>query len=284
MTGIKPSGLEYNLTMTSHANIKGEEPGITQENQPYRRRIDRYADDISRQLNEDQRIGDILTGPEIAGLYIKVQEPKAAQMGQENAIIEHQRLTQIEERSLVFPESCGGLPLIDFVVRPYVDSSNNRVYYNDPETGKPEPLVTFWALYGYRFYNRKPEYGKNMYEEMFRIADRASDVGLNIGSVKRDLVNAHIINDSFEVRGYSHYRINGSDDYESLHIGSSYEKKETIPEKAVNALYNLLKGTIVGPRTIIFSKRPVRVSQLELLLKALSDEDHGQKVSEMENI
>ncbi|MGC8681831.1 MAG: hypothetical protein ACP5TF_00865 [Candidatus Acidifodinimicrobium sp.] len=284
---IKPSGMQYNFTGYAPNNIPGKEgPDISQENQPFRNRIDDFASKIDSQLGKrGGSIGDIYADPELASLYVKVERGRAAQANQENTILEHQRLDRLEERALVFPDKSCGLDLLDYSVDPYIDSGGNIVYYKDNETGETRPLVTFKAVYGYRFYDRKPKYDMNMYKEgLLNIAKKASNLGLNIGHLERDLINAHIKNESFEIRGYTHWRIDGSDDYNSNGKTIAYEKREGLEKKVLKAFYNFLKGNIVGPRLEIFSKKPVRASQLELLLKALRDEKPEQVTKEMEEV
>ncbi|MBE5729998.1 hypothetical protein IHI26_01540 [Candidatus Parvarchaeota archaeon] len=285
--GIKPNGMQYNFSGYAPNNIPGKEGSdVSQENQPFRRRIDDFADKIDKQLGKTGgSIGDIYSDPKLADLYIKVESGKAAQENQENTILEHQRLDRLEERALVFPDASCGLNLLNYSVEPYVDSSGNLIYYKDAETGETRPLVNFRAVYGYRFYDKKPKYDMSMYNEgILNIAKKASELGLNIGHLERDLINAHIKNESFEIRGYTHWRIGGSDDYNSNGKTIAYEKKKTIEDRILKGLYNFVKGNIVGPRLEIFSKKPVRASQLELILKALNDESPEQITKEMEEV
>ncbi|MBE5727911.1 hypothetical protein IHE50_00635 [Candidatus Parvarchaeota archaeon] len=282
--GIKPNGMQYNFSGYAPDNIPGKEgSNVSQENQPFRRRIDDFADKIIEQLGKTGgSVGDIYSGPELAGLYKKVDSGRAAQANQENTILEHQRLDRLEERALNFPDNSCGLKKIYGYAPRYVDSSGNYVYYKDAETGELRPLVVFKALYGYRFYDKKSEYDMSMYEAILNISEKASNLGLYIGEVERDLINAHIKNESFEIRGYTHWRIEGSDDYDSNGKTIAYEKRESIEDKILKGSYNFAKGNVVGPRLEIFSKKPVRASQLELLLKALDDKNTEQLTKEME--
>ncbi|MBE5728457.1 hypothetical protein IHE51_01195, partial [Candidatus Parvarchaeota archaeon] len=258
--GIKPNGMQYNFSGYAPDNIPGKEGSdVSQENQPFRRRIDDFVDSIKGQLGKTGgSVGDLNSNLEISKLYVEADSGRATQANQENTILEHQRLDRLAERALNFPKKSCGLKKIYGYAPRYVNSSGNYVYYKDAETGEMRPLVVFKALYAYRFYDKKSEYDMSMYEAILNISEKASNLGLYIGEVKRDLINAHIKNESFEIRGYTHWRINGSDDYDSNGKTIAYEVKGpllySVPKRFFKGTYNFAKGDVVGPRLEIFSR------------------------------